>query len=370
VLLVVSALLLGRSVRNAASIDPGFDVDGIDVVGLNLRLGGYDVTRGRAFWAALVPRLEALPGVSAAAAARVVPLSGEREGGRAWLPEDFGDDHAIDASQNIVTPGYFKTIGLRLVAGRALTQSDRADSPAVAVVNETLARRAWPGETAVGKRLVLGASRRPIEIVGVVRDVKYRTLGERETPFFYVPATQRYENIMWLLIRRRGDSVVPQVQALIHQIDPNLPVVQAASLSDLTAFTLFPQRMAAWLAAIVSAIGVLLAALGVYGISAYEVSQRTREIGIRVALGAVRREVLWLILRYAGRLVGAGTALGLAAAVLVTRLLEGMLYGVRPLDPLSFAVGAGILTALALIASLIPVSKAASITPVEALRIQ
>ena len=368
VLLMVCALLFGRSLRHAGEIDPGFAVGGVEVVGLDLRLGGYDSARGREFAQALMSRIETLPGVEAAASARVVPLTGEREGGRAWLPDDYGDERAIDASQNFVTPGYFRTLRLPLIAGRNFTASDRIGAPAVAIVNETLARRAWPGETAVGKRLVLGVSRRPIEIVGVVRDAKYRTIGEPPTPFFYVPAAQRYETVMWILIRPTGPSAVPQVRAVIHEMDPNLPIVQAAGLAEMTAFTLFPQRVVAWLAAIVSTIGVLLAALGVYGVAAYHVNQRTREIGVRLALGALRGQLLALILLQAGRLAAIGTALGLATAALLTRLFEGMLYGVRPLDPMSFGGGAVVLGALALIASLVPAIRAASINPVDALR--
>ena len=369
VLLMVCALLFGRSLRHAGEIDPGFAVGGVEVVGLDLRLGGYDEPRGREFAQRLMSRIEAMPGLEAAASARVVPLTGEREGGRAWLPDDYGDERAIDASQNIVTPGYFRTLGLPLIAGRNFTASDRTGAPAVAIVNETLARRAWPGETAVGKRLVLGVSRRPIEIVGVVRAAKYRTIGEPPNPFFYVPAAQRYETVAWILLRPTGPSAVPQVRAVIREMDPNLPIVQAASLAEMTAFTLFPQRLAAWLAAIVSTIGVLLAALGVYGVTAYHVNQRTREIGVRLALGALRGQVLGLILRHAGRLAVVGTTCGLAIAAVLTRLLEGMLYGVRPLDPVSFVGGAIVLGALAFIASLVPATRAASINPVDALRI-
>jgi predicted permease len=368
VLLMVCALLFGRSLRHAGEIDPGFAVGGVEVVGLDLRLGGYDAARGRQFAETLMPRIEMLPGVDAAASARVVPLTREREGGRAWLPDEYGDERAIDASQNIVTPGYFRALGLPLIAGRNFTASDRAGAPAVAIVNETLAGRAWPGETAVGKRLVLGVSRRPIEIVGVVRDAKYRTIGEPPNPFFYVPAAQRYETVVWILLRPTGPSAVPRVRAIIRDLDPNLPVVQAASLAEMTAFTLFPQRLVASLAAIVSTVGVLLAALGVYGVTAYHVNQRTREIGVRLALGALRGQVLGLILRHAGRLAAVGTALGLAIAAMLTRLLEGMLYGVGPLDPVSFAGGAVVLGALALVATLVPGVRAASINPVDALR--
>jgi putative ABC transport system permease protein len=368
VLLVVCALLLGRSVRNAGRIDPGFVATGIEVIGVNLELGGYDEYTGRAFADALMSRIESLPGLEAAAAARVVPLTAETEGGRSWLPEEYGDERAIDASQNFVTPAFFRTLRLPLLAGRDFGPSDRAGAPAVAIVNETFARRAWPGQNAVGKRFVMGQSRRPFEVVGVARDAKYRTIGEAPTPFIYVPAAQRYASTIWILMRSTGPSVLPEVRALIRAMNPNVPVLQAGTLTDLTAFTLFPQRFAAWLAAIVGTIGLLLAALGVYGITAYNVSQRRREIGIRVALGAVRAQVLRGIVGQGILLAVIGTALGLTAAAFVTRVLEGMLYDIRPLDPVSFAGGALLLVALALVASAIPARRAASIDPVETLR--
>jgi hypothetical protein len=199
---------------------------------------------------------------------------------------------------------------------------------------------------------------------------EYRTIGESPTPFFYVPAAQRYEPIMWILMRPSRPSLGPQVRTVIREMDPHLPVVQAGTLAKMTAFTLFPLRVAASLAALVGAIGVFRAALGVYGIAAYNASLRTREIGIRVALGAVRAQVLRLILGQAGRLAAAGIVFGLSAAVLATRLLEGLLYGVRPLDSVSFAGGAIVFVALALIVSLIPARRAASVNPVEALRTQ
>jgi predicted permease len=366
--LMVCALLLGRSLRNAGTIDPGFAVGGVEVVGLDLRLGGYDIDRGRAFADALMSRIEQLPGLQAAASARVVPLTGEREGGRSWLPDQFGDDRAINASQNIVSPGYFQALGLTVIGGRDFAATDRTGAPAVAIVNETLARQAWPGEDAVGKRLVLGVSRRPVDIVGVVRDAKYRTIGELPTPFIYVPAAQRYAAVMRILLRPTGPSVIPQVRAVVRDLDPNLPVVQAAPLREMTAFTLFPQRVAAWLAAIVGATGVLLAAVGIYGVAAYHVSRRRREIGIRLAMGALRAQVLGMIVRHAGRLFAAGTALGLTAAALLTVPLEGMLYGIEPWDPASFAAGAILMGMLSLVAALVPGLRAASVNPVDALR--
>jgi putative ABC transport system permease protein len=368
VVLVVCALLLGQSVRNAREINPGFVADGVEVIGLDLRLGGYDATTGPKFAETLMARVETLPGMEAAASARVVPLTMETEGGRVWLPEERGNDRAIAPSWNIVTPGYFRTIGVPLLSGRIFGASDRAGAPAVAVINETLARRAWPNRGAIGQRLMVGASRRPLQVIGVVRDAKYRTIGEGPTPFIYVPAAQRYENTMWLLTRSSGGSMVPEVRALLRELDASLPVVSAAPLTEMTAFGLFPQRLAAWLAAVVSTIGLLLATLGLYGVTAYNVSQRTREIGIRVALGALRAQVLGLIVGHALLLAAIGTTLALVAAAMVSPLLESMLYDIRPLDPVSFAGGALAFVALAVVASLIPARRAASVNPVEALR--
>ena len=351
VLLVVCALLLGRSLRNASQIDPGFVVDGIEVVGLELRLGGYDAKTGPAFAEALMSRVEQLPGLEAAASALVVPLTMETEGGRVWLPEEHGDERAIVVSRNFVTPGYFRTIGLPLVSGRNFDVSDRAGAPAVAIVNETFAKRAWPGKEAAGQRLVSGSSRYPLQVIGVVRDAKYRTIGEDPAPFLYVPAAQSYASAMWLLLRPTGPSMVPQVRALVAEMNPNLPIVRAATLTEMTAFGLFPQRIATWLAAIAGTVGILLAVLGVYGVTAYNVSQRTREIGIRVALGARRAQVLRSVVSHAMLLVAVGTTLGLMAAALLTRVLAGMLYDIRPLDPVSFVGGALAFVALALVAA-------------------
>jgi predicted permease len=367
-LLVVCAALLGRSIHNASTIDPGFLVNGVDVVGLDLQLGGYDTRTGPRVAATLMAQVESLPGVEAAASAFVVPLTMETEGGRVWLPEERGDDRAIPASWNVVTPGYFRAIELPLIDGRSFDMSDGAGAPLVAIVNETFARRAWRGKEAVGQQLVVGVSRRPLHIVGVARDAKYRTIGERPTPFIYVPAAQRYEQTMWLLLRSKGPSMVSQVRALVHDMDPNLPVTRAATLTDMTAFGLFPQRLSAGLAGVASVIGMLLAALGVYGVMAYNVSRRIREISIRVALGAQRGQMLRLLLGYTMILAAVGTMLGLVTAVFVTRLLEGLLYDIKSLDPVSFAGAAMMLVTIALIASLIPARRALCVDPVEALR--
>jgi predicted permease len=367
--IAVCALLLGRSMQNVYRVDPGFDVEGIEVVDFNLHLAGYDTPRGRAFFEALMSRVRSMPGLESAALARVVPLSGEAEGGRFWLPDRFGDEKAIVVNRNYVTPEFFQMARMPIVAGRNFDDRDRPRTPGVIIINETFARRAWPGQNAVGQRLVLGVSRWPVEVIGVTRDAKYRRIGEVQSPFAYHSAWQAsYEPTMRLLMRPTNASLVPAVRAIVRDLDSNLPIVRAASLSDLAAFTLFPQRVAAWLAAIVGVIGVFLAALGVYGLTSYSVSQRRREIGIRLALGAVRHQVLGTVVSRALMLTTVGTALGLVAAALVMGLLEGMLYDVRPLDAVSFTGGAAVCLVCALVASLVPARRAVSVDPAETLR--
>jgi predicted permease len=368
VLLTVCALLLGRSLRNADAIDPGFVLSGVEAVGIDLKLGGFTPETQPQFVQSLMSRVQALPGVETAALARLVPLTREREGGRVWLPEKPRDEDVITVSRNFVTPDYFKVLQIPLVGGRNFDESDRMGAPLVAIINETLARRAFPGQDAVGRYFAVGPNRRPMQIVGVARDTKYRTIGEEANPFVYIPAAQTNEAIMWLLVRSTGASLLPHIRTLVAEMNPNLPLMLTSSLEDLTAIVLWPHRLASWLAAVVAIIGVVLAAIGIYGLTAYNVSQRTREIGVRVALGAVRLQVVRSVVSGVVLLAGIGAALGLIAAALVTGMLAGMLYGVQPIDLTSFSGGAATFIAVAAVASLVPARRAASINPVDALR--
>jgi len=368
VILAVCGLLLSRSLGNANAIDPGFTRDGVDVIGLNLQLGGYDAKSGPAFAEELLARVAALPSVASAAFARVVPLTGEAEGGRVWRADTPDDDRAIAVNRNFVSPDYFRTIGLPLIAGRAFNARDRAGAPLVAIVNETFARRVWPGQNPVGQRLLAYASRRTLEVVGLARDAKYRTIGEGPQPFVYVPAAQAYDNIMWLLIRPRDPGAIAVVRSLVTSMNPNLPLVRTATLMDVGAFALFPQRLASWITGAMAVLGSFLAALGLHGLIAYDVSQRTREIGIRMALGALRAQVVATVARNVALLAGVGTAIGLIGAALITGFLTGILYGVQPLDPLSFGGAASALGLVALAAGIVPAHRAASVNPTDALR--
>lgn len=373
VLLVVIALLLARSITNAARIDPGFRIANVDVAVVDLRLGGYDETRGPAFAGDLVSRVEQLPGIRSAASSGVVPLAaGGFALGRLRVPSAPTDGPGIAADWNVISPGYFETIEIPIVRGRPFARTDIRGSVDVPIVNETLAQRVWPERDPIGELLIQEGieGERTLQVVGVARDAKYRTLGESPRGFVYVPLAQQYRPTLSLLVRRDNVSAIPAIRALVREADPNLPVAQAATLSAMTAFSLVPHRLAGWIAGSVGLIGLLLAAIGVYGIAAHAVTRRTREIGIRVALGALGYQVVGMVVRQSMLLAGIGAVIGLAAAALGTQLLTSLLYGVRSLDPISFAGGAALLTFLALLASLIPARRAARLNPVEALRVE
>jgi predicted permease len=363
-LLVVTAILLGRSLSHANAIDPGFSLDGVEVADFDLRLG--QPGSPRAFFDELMTRVRQLPGLESAAIARVVPLTREREGGRVWRVGEQGDDAAITVSRNFVSPDYFRVLRIPLLSGRVFDERDRAGAQPVAIVNETMARRAWPGQDPVGQ-LLQGRTGRPLLVVGLVRDTKYRTIGEDPTPFVYISAAQTNEAIMRVMMRPTGASLLPQVRAIVAEMNPNLPFA-TSSMRDLTSIVLLPHRLASWLASGVAIVGAFLAAIGIYGLAAYNVTRRTREIGIRVAVGALRAQVIRLVLAGAAKPVVVGIAVGLLASSLLTNLLVGLLYGVRPLDPISFVGGAAVFMILAALASLVPARRAASVNPVEALR--
>jgi predicted permease len=375
VLLVVCALLFARSLRHAADIDAGFDAANADIVTLDFRLAGYDAASGLQAAEQFLLRAQTLPGVRSAAFARVLPLTGSGLGlGRLRRPGEPGDGPGIRADWNVVTPGYFDTMAVPLVGGRGFAPSDRDGGPFVAIVNETFARRVWPGQDAIGQVLRVddfGPAResRELHVVGVARDAKYRSLGEEPMSFVYVPLAQRFMSELTLVARRAGgESVVPAIRSLLRQMEPNLPITGAATLEEATSFGLLPQRVAVWVAGGFGVVGLLLACIGIYGITAFTVMQRRREIGVRVALGATRDGVLRLVVGQAMRMAWLGVLLGLTAAAAVTQLLASLLYGIRPLDPASFSLGAALFTVLALVASWLPARRAASVNPVDALR--
>lgn len=367
--LLVGASLFLRSLQHAATVDPGFDPENVVVASFDLATQGYTEAQSRAFYIELSERAAALPGARGVTLARNVPLSGD--GGRrgigveGYVPQP-GED--MEFHFNVIGPEYFEVMRVPLARGRGFSETDREDAPQVAVVNETFARRFWPGEDPIGKRLSqfgFGS----IEIVGVARDGKYQTLAEPPRPYIFRPFLQDYEE-MTLHVRVSGDDVsfISLLRSEIRALDGQLPILSIGEMESEMAFATLPQRIAAALLGACSMFALLLATVGLYGVVAYAVSARTREIGIRMALGASRERVVRLMLSTSMRLVASGAALGLALSLIGGRAIGSFLGGVSAVDPIALLVGPLVLAAAALVASYLPAWRAARVDPMDALR--
>ena len=373
VLLVAAGLFL-RALQRAATMDPGFDPAGVEMVSLDLSLAGYQGTDGLAAWGQLLERVRALPGVRAASLAWDLPLDGGRRGlGGIEVPGHVAPDggRVISADWNVVAPGYFQTLKIPLWRGRDFTKADREGAPRVAIINQTMAQRFWPGQDPVGQQILHAddEGNRPLEIIGVARDTKNASLGEAPELFVYVPLQQYYFREMTLVVRtENGARLHSDVRAAVRAINPNLPILHAQSLAEYTGIGLLPQRVAGWVATSLGLVGLLLASLGLYGVTAYSVSQRTREIGIRMALGAQRDEILRWVVGQAMVLVAVGGGVGLAVALILTRFLAGLLLGVGPMDWVTYAGVTLVLAAVSFIACYIPARRATRVDPLVALR--
>ena len=372
-MLVIVAGLFLRSLQHAADVQPGFDERHVDVAQLDLSIGGYTEATGRVFLWELVERARALPGVESASVAVDLPLDGGRIGfgriGVAGKKPPRGD--AFRADWNVVEPGFFRTLKLPLLRGRDFSDGDTAASQRVAIVNEAFVNTIWPGEDAIGKQITVDGDAGPLQvtIVGIASDARLIWLSGSVEPYIYVPFAQRYVARVALLVRTQdGHSTVPEVRQILRSMNPNLPITEAMPLSSITAIGLVPQRIAAAVAGSLGIMGLLLAAIGIYGVTAYAVSRRTREIGIRVALGADAASVMRLILRQGLVLAGIGVAMGVAIAAAGSRLLESLLFGVRGLDPVTFGATCVLFAAVTLVASYVPARRALSVDPTIALR--
>ena len=368
--LLVVAGLFARALIKAKTIDPGFDPRGIHVATLDLGLVNHTDETGRAFIDRLVSAAASLPGVESVAMSRQIPL----EGGGMSLGEILvdgrpapGESPSWNADWNIVSPGYFDVMRIPVLRGREFTETDRAGAPDVAVMNERLASLIWPGEDPIGK--TFRNDNRVVTVVGIARDGKYRTLGEQPRGFVYVPFAQRYLGTMSLLVRSApGAPLTQPVRRLVAGLDPSLPILLSDTMEARVAIGLFPQRVAIWMSGVLGAVALLLALIGIYGVTAFGVAQRTREIGIRIALGSSQRSVLTSVLGEGLRLGGIGVAIGLIGAVAATRLLESMLFGISGTDPIALGAAGTVLLAAALVASWVPARRAARVHPMVALR--
>ena len=373
VLILVCAGLFLRTLSNAQTADPGFDPDGLYVLTLQPSLNGYDVARENALYSTLAERIGALGNVEAVAYTSIVPLGlnslsttvvREGEGSPQNAPT-----HVADV--NFISPEYFKAMGLPLVKGRDFTKEDREGSPRVAIINEEMAARFWPGENPIGKRISQESSTGPfLEVVGVARNGKYRSLEEEPRMFLYIPVAQEHRTDMTMLIRTRPGTGDPlnEMRRIVASIDPNVPVYDAMSMWQSTALSLLPQRMAATITGVFGLLGLTLAAIGIYGLVAYSVAQRTHEIGIRAALGAAPLDLLKMILGEGLLPVAIGMGVGAVASLALTQLLESFLIGVSPGDPLTLIAVSILLMSIALLACYIPARRAMKVDPMTALR--
>ncbi len=372
---LVSAGLCVRSLRKLQSIDAGFEPAKVLVMSMDLTLNGYREPRGRQFYSQLVERVSALPGVESVSLARIVPLgdTGMRiTVGVQGHPSDR--DHSINFSFNIISPNYFQTMGTALLRGRDFRWEDREGAAPVVIINETIASRYWPGQDPVGKHLTLlfpgTRERKLLEIIGLVRNSKYRLLTEATPPTMFLPFLQTYRADMALHVRTAADpkTMAAAVRREAQSLDPNLPVFNIKTLEEQKRDSLYASRMAATLLAIFGLLALSLAAVGIYGVIHYSVSQRIHEIGIRMALGALGKDVLALVLSEGILLVAIGVMLGVAGAMAATRLFATFLYEVSATDPATFVSIALVLATVALLAAYIPARRATKVDPMVALR--
>jgi putative ABC transport system permease protein len=370
VILLIGSGLFIRSLQNAQKINPGFKVEGALLATLDPGLLRYSREQGQEFFRQAVERIESLPGVESVSLMLGAPLGGRFAQHDVFIEGQNGPRES-PSGFNTVGPQYFQTMGIQVVRGREFNSQDRAGAPLVVMTNETLARRLWPGEDPIGKRLRVGGESEPeAEVIGVAADGKYATLGENARPYIYQPLLQIYASKMTLVVRTTGnpETLSAAVREQIRSLDPNLPVSQITTLAERVDFALFPARLGA---ALLGAFGLLalgLAATGIYGVIAYSVSQRTQEFGIRMALGADDADVRRMVLREGLKVVLIGVTAGLALSLAATRLIAGFLYGVGANDPLTFVGVPALLTVVALLACYLPARRATKVDPIEALR--
>jgi predicted permease len=369
--LLISAGLCVRTLQNAMTINLGFKIENVLTAKLDLERQNYSEAQGREFYQRLLERVSNLPGAQAASLSLNVPLSGRSRGVRGVFVA-VDKQPQLDFGYNVVTPSYLDTMGIPLLLGRQFTERDDVRSPRVAVINETFARQAWPNENPVGKffKLRTSAGDQPVEVIGVARDAKGHNPIDDAPRAAYLPLAQQYSGEMTLHLRSvtKPELLLTAVRQEIRALDPKLPISNIKTLEQYRLDKLFTMRFQAAMIGGFGLLALTLASLGLYGALSYSVAQRTREIGVRMALGARTGDVLRLVVGQGVRLIAIGVALGLAGAFAAARVLKSLLYGVSATDPLTFVAIAVVLVLVALLACWIPARRATKVDPLVALR--
>ena len=369
-ILLVGAALLLESLQRIRNTSPGFFTSSVAVTAPSLVAAGYDTPRAKTFQNELIDRLSGLPGIESVAYGRVTPL-GYGDFSSTPVAVDGYQASATDqpvVEYNQVGPGYFTTLGIPLLSGREFARSDDENAPFVAIVNRTMVAGYWGGEDPVGRRLQVKG--RWARIVGVVADSKYDSMGETSKPFFFVPLRQDFdpEPDLYFRISQPLENIMPAVLREVHALDPNLALYETITLHEQVNRAAAPQLVAVTLVSTLGGLALLLAAVGLYGVMSYSVAQSTRELGLRIALGANATNLLRLVISRGLRLTTGGVLCGAVAALLLTRLLGQLLYKVSPYDPLVFGSVVAVMTTIAVSASLLPAWRASRADPSRMLR--
>lgn len=376
-MILIGAGLMVRALQQLRTMSPGFDPSNALTVSFDLGLQGYDQAKGEQFYRQVVERVESLPGVKSASVTTNIPLGLNYSSNNVYVegqPLERGTNLPV-AMVASIGPRYFETMGTTLLHGREFTYQDRQDTENVAIVNETFVRRLIPdaasGEFALGRRVSFNGGQGPfVRIVGVSRDGKYFNISEEPRSFIWAPLSQNYNSSASLVVRTTGDSqaALAGVRNTVRALDLNLPLYDVKTLTEHMRLALFPGRIAATMLGAFGLVALILAAIGIYGVTSYSVAQRTREIGIRMALGARLGDVLKLVIGSGLKLVAIGVGLGLVGAYVLTRALTSLLNGVSPTDPVTFIFVSLLLIAVALLATYIPARRATKVDPLVALR--
>ena len=373
-LLIVAGLFI-RSLQSAQHADLGFDPTHVLNVALDPGEIGYPQIQGADFYRQLLTRTRALPGVQSASLAMTVPLGDNVSGSDITIPGHVAQrGEQLQADRNAVSLDYFKTMNIAFLQGRDFLDSDTEASPRVAVINQAMAQRFWPGLNPVGQNFKRNEdAQHPIQIVGVVRNSRHEDVYSPISPEFYIPISQDYTSAQTLQIRTSGqpETIAPEILSLARDLAPTAPVLTVRTMTDSVkngAGGLLLFNLGAKLTAALGFLGLTLAVVGIYGVMTYAVGQRTKEIGVRMALGAQRRTILWMVSRQGVAIIGTGLSIGLLTAIAAGHLVGEFLIGIGPVDPVTYITVSMLLSLIALAACHIPARRAMQVEPTIALR--